>query len=242
MTGRTRPTVKRIDVRRSLIKFTVPPLVAALLVLAGSRTANATIAMTGHWHFSIVGDLTLTCPTTLDQDDTSLTGAFDCTQYVGTLEGVVTPKVHGQSFEGTVRFTDQQGSPLDSWDVTGDVPGDGNTMTGTWSSTVFAHESGTLNGTRDVSVYLKGDVNCDGDVNASDALTGALWLANLDPLQQAGCPEMGSDLAGGVFSDVDCDGVPTVADALDVLKYAARVRLGLPQSCPPIGELYTVPG
>jgi hypothetical protein len=229
-------------VRPNLIKFTVPALIAALFVLVGSRTVNATIAMTGQWHFSIVGDLTLTCPTTLNQTGTSLTGTFDCTQYVGTLQGIVAPKVHGQSFQATVLFTDQQHNPLDAWDVTGDVPGDGNTMTGTWSSTVIANEAGTLSGTRNVSVYLKGDVNCDGDVDAADALTGARWSANLDPLQQPGCPALGSDFAGEVFSDVDCDGVPTVADALDVLKYAARIPVGLPQGCLPIGELYTVPG
>ncbi|HVP05195.1 MAG TPA: hypothetical protein VMT90_05925 [Dehalococcoidia bacterium] len=226
---------------RKLIRAAIPLVAAAVWLLTGGHSADATIAMTGDWQFTIQGDLTLSCPTMLLQEETTLTGMFDCTQYTGTLDGTVTPAAHGQTFEATVVFTDQHGHPLDAWDISGAVPGEGNHMTGDWQSTIFEDESGTLFGVRDVSVYVKGDINCDGDVDASDVLSGVRWGLDLDPLQPSGCPEIGVQFGGGVFGDLDCDGQPLSADGVYLLWFAAGLPVQLPQGCLPIGELYTLP-
>jgi hypothetical protein len=69
-----------------------------------------------------------------------------------------------------------------------------------------------------------GDVDCNGTVDAHDALGIILVLASVEPV--ADCISEGS---------VNCDGVLDINDALDILRYAGGLPLGLPEGCSGIG-------
>ncbi len=69
-----------------------------------------------------------------------------------------------------------------------------------------------------------GDVNCDGAVNAVDALQVLRYIAGLSA---AACL--------GSAGDVDCSGSIDAVDALLILRYVAGLRTTVPDFCPPIG-------
>jgi hypothetical protein len=69
-----------------------------------------------------------------------------------------------------------------------------------------------------------GDVNCDGSVNAYDALGIMRWRVFV--------PGTASCIGKGY---VNCDGKLDQLDALVILRYVAEVPLGIPQSCHGIG-------
>ncbi len=90
---------------------------------------------------------------------------------------------------------------------------------------------------------LKGDVNCDGDVNSVDALLLLRFTADLPVAQQSGCPFInGGPIDGAlpqsieaVFGDMNCDGRVDSVDALKILRHAAGLTNSLPPGCRAIG-------
>jgi hypothetical protein len=79
------------------------------------------------------------------------------------------------------------------------------------------------------SPRIWGDINCDGAVNASDALVH-LRIGTLLP---ADVP-VGCEFEG----DVDCSGAVNAVDALKILRYAALLPVNQFQPCPAIGSPY----
>lgn len=73
-----------------------------------------------------------------------------------------------------------------------------------------------------------GDVDCDGEASAADALLVLRFMASLPPF--ADCISVG---------DVDCDGDIDARDALLILGSVAGLPLTLPPGCPAIGSLPT---
>lgn len=82
---------------------------------------------------------------------------------------------------------------------------------------------------------VKGDNDCDGDIDSVDALTGLQELAGLDPLQAPGCPDLGADLVV-VFGDMDCDDDLDAVDQALILRFIAGLGMNLPTACPEIGS------
>lgn len=86
----------------------------------------------------------------------------------------------------------------------------------------------------------QGDVTCNNDVGATDALADLQHVAGLDPNQEPNCPEIGAALpAGGdppIFGDVDCDGDVDATDALKILQHIAAIPYTQTEPCPNIGE------
>ena len=82
---------------------------------------------------------------------------------------------------------------------------------------------------------LFGDVDCDGDVDAVDALKILRYVAQLTVQQEPGCPLIGSDVAS-FFGDVDCNGGVTSVDALKILRFVASLPVQQEAGCTPIGD------
>lgn len=89
---------------------------------------------------------------------------------------------------------------------------------------------------------LWGDNQCDGDVDAVDALQALRVTAGLSPFQEAGCHIMGDDvMVDGndiSFGDVTCSGLIDSVDGLALLRFVA----GLPplqqiEPCPDVGAI-----
>lgn len=80
-----------------------------------------------------------------------------------------------------------------------------------------------------------GDMDCDGDVDAVDALAILRFVAGLPPLAQTEpCDDVGS--AGAAFGDLDCDGDVDAVDALAVLGFVAGLSpLAQTEPCPDVG-------
>ena len=77
-------------------------------------------------------------------------------------------------------------------------------------------------------------MDCDGDVDAVDALAILRFVAGLPPLiQTEPCDDIGS--AGGAFGDVDCDGDVDAVDALKVLRHVASLPVQQTKPCQDIG-------
>jgi hypothetical protein len=82
---------------------------------------------------------------------------------------------------------------------------------------------------------LFGDLDCDGDVDAVDALAILRFVAGLPPLvQQEPCDDVGA--SGAAFGDLDCDGDVDAVDALAVLRFVADLSPLIQQEpCPDVG-------
>jgi serine protease len=110
-----------------------------------------------------------------------------------------------------------------------DTPTPTGTLTPTPTATVTPTATGspTATGTPGPSPtphIMCGDVNCDGSVNAYDALGIMRWRVFV--------PGTASCIGKGY---VNCDGKLDQLDALVILRYVAEVPLGIPQSCHGIG-------
>lgn len=89
----------------------------------------------------------------------------------------------------------------------------------------------------------QGDNDCDGDVDAVDALKGLQYVAAISFGQQEGCPQIGGTLPVGLpagdspdtFGDVDCDGDVDAVDALKILQFVAGLPFGQSEPCPDLG-------
>ncbi|MEO8458745.1 MAG: hypothetical protein ABI559_13155 [Chloroflexota bacterium] len=218
------------------------PLLAVSLLLALAisafflgNTTSAALNLTGDWKFTIAGDETGICTSTLTETGDNITGAFDCPSHHGQLDGTV--KLQGQSHILDATVTLYNGSVvLDTWQVSAAVSAAGNNVSGHWDAS--SGESGTLDGARDVPVYIKGDLNCDGSVNSRDVLAGVRDSLGLDPMQQPDCPQIGANI-GVIFGDLDCNGKAEIDDDFLLLRYAAELATAPPSSCLAIGEEYS---
>lgn len=90
----------------------------------------------------------------------------------------------------------------------------------------------------------QGDLDCDGDNDAVDALVQLQSIAGLDYNQQPDCPAIGSDLLQpasepNIFGDVDCDGDNDAVDALKQLQFVAAIPFTQNDPCPAIGDPLT---
>lgn len=88
--------------------------------------------------------------------------------------------------------------------------------------------------------FAQGDVDCDGDVDAVDALQILRDVAGLGANQQQGCPPIGvaavQPASATSFGDVDCDGDVDAVDALQILRHVAGLGANQQQGCTPVGE------
>lgn len=211
--------------------------IAAIGALSRAPTTSAALDLTGEWTYTIDGDYEGTCAVTLTQTGDNITGDFDCPGGAedGVLDGTVTLRGATHVLEGTVTL--YVGSvAVEVWDISTEIFLAGNTVSGAWQAS--SGDSGTMLGRRNVPIYIKGDINCDGEVTGADVLSGILWSLEFDPLQQSDCPAIGEDL-GIIFADIDCSGAPDFSDALPLLRYAAGLSVTLPTECLPIGDTYS---
>lgn len=90
---------------------------------------------------------------------------------------------------------------------------------------------------------IKGDNNCDGTINALDALSGLQFIAGLAVNQEFGCIALGEPFLAVVplgevplFGDIDCDGDVDAVDSLLILTFVAGLPVNLPQFCEPLEQ------
>lgn len=216
----------------------IAALVVLALVTARASTARAAVDLTGDWTFTMSGDFSGVCTAQLTQIGTDLTGDFDCPGDAndGTLAGTVTQDGRSTTLDAAVTL--EIGSNTFVLDVSATVFPAGNTVEGDWHSN--SGFSGTIDGVRDVPIYIKGDLDCDGAVTPVDTLSLILWSSDLDPLQQPDCPEIESDL-GVTFGDIDCDEDVDPADGTAILYHLADLPQDLGPDCPAIGTTYSPP-
>lgn len=88
-----------------------------------------------------------------------------------------------------------------------------------------------------------GDSDCDGDVDAVDALVGLRNLAALSVSQDEPCFELGASVfvSGGdgsalKWDDIDCNGSLSAVDAAKKLRHLASLSVAQVQPCPEIGQ------
>lgn len=86
---------------------------------------------------------------------------------------------------------------------------------------------------------IQGDVDCNGDANAVDALKVLRYVAQLAVSQTHPCPAIGANVVS-IWGDVDCKGEPTAVDALAILRYVAGLSVQQTDPCPDLGVL--IPG
>lgn len=87
----------------------------------------------------------------------------------------------------------------------------------------------------------KGDLDCDHDTDAVDALKALQYVAALPYSQGPGCPVVGDGMivdtqSEVVFGDMDCDADIDAVDSLWILKYVAALPVNLPDGCAAIGS------
>ncbi len=87
-----------------------------------------------------------------------------------------------------------------------------------------------------LSVHTKGDIDCDGDADAVDALTILRHVVALPVNLPADCPPIGSSPPTPTKGDIDCDGDADAVDALTILRHVVALPVNLPADCPPIGS------
>jgi hypothetical protein len=82
-----------------------------------------------------------------------------------------------------------------------------------------------------------GNVDCDGGVNAVDALKVLRYAASLavtqsEPCLNIGLPRVLLPPDNWRMGDVDCDGNVNAVDALKILRAAAGLGVVKPPTCP----------
>lgn len=133
------------------------------------------------------------------------------------------------------------GALLDNEDVTTQLtvteatPTPTPTPSGTPTATATTSPTATPTATPGEQ-HLQGDVDCDGDVDAVDALKILQFIAGLPFSQEPGCPSIGELFGDHKFGDVDCDGDVDAVDALKVLQFVAAIPFGQSEPCANIGS------
>lgn len=96
----------------------------------------------------------------------------------------------------------------------------------------------------------KGDNDCDGDIDAVDALKGLQKVAGFFYGQEPGCIGIGFPILDGgpipfddfgmpialVFGEMDCDFDVDSVDSLLILRALAKLPINLPFLCEPLGS------
>lgn len=91
---------------------------------------------------------------------------------------------------------------------------------------------------------IQGDNDCDGDVDAVDALKNLQHIAAIPFQQEPDCPDIGDSLAvfapasvpPKIFADVDCDDDVDAVDALKILQFVAALPFTQTEPCTDIGQ------
>jgi hypothetical protein len=92
---------------------------------------------------------------------------------------------------------------------------------------------------------VKGDMDCNFEVNAVDALRILRKVAGLDPNLPPGCDPIGPAAQsaaaipagnGDIKGDVDCNDQVNAVDALRILRKVAGLNPNLPPDCPPFED------
>ena len=80
----------------------------------------------------------------------------------------------------------------------------------------------------------RGDINCDGDIDSTDALKLLRHVSGFPGSVLSGCPGIGSQ-STSIFGDIDCDRDVDSVDALRILRHVAGLPVSPSQNCTPIG-------
>jgi hypothetical protein len=91
---------------------------------------------------------------------------------------------------------------------------------------------------------VKGDLNCDGSVNASDAVVSILYAAGVPLDGPDDCPAIGEGYpnisiasADNIVGDMNCDNQVDIDDTLTILRHLGDLPTGInTPSCKPIGS------
>jgi hypothetical protein len=90
---------------------------------------------------------------------------------------------------------------------------------------------------------MSGDIDCDGVVDAVDALRILRHVVDLGNNLPDGCDGLGAAAAAAqpqgaeVKGDVDCDGEVDAVDALRILRHVVQLPTNIPADCTPIGSV-----
>jgi predicted outer membrane repeat protein len=110
------------------------------------------------------------------------------------------------------------------------------TATATHTSTPTpTHSSGP---TPTSHAYLQGDLNCDHQINALDALIAFAFKAGFPHPGSNSCPDVGATFGGHPFGDVTCDDNVDQMDGLAILQHVGGATIKPPQpgGCTALGQ------
>ncbi|HUF54256.1 MAG TPA: hypothetical protein VMR52_10845 [Dehalococcoidia bacterium] len=216
-------------------------VVAAAAAMLTPGQAGAVPDLSGEWTFEISGDFgppfgeqTLICTTEMTHTGNEIAATFQCGVGNGSGTGTISQQGPGAQIEAHLELSVSGGGNVEA-DATGTVAPDGNTMQGAWTSGSLS-TSGDFIAYRTQLQYLQGDLNCDGAVNALDALTALRHDLGAEVFQHEGCPEIESEFAS-LFGDLNCDENVGPVDALRILRYGGGLPLQAIDGCTAVGAL-----
>ena len=173
--------------------------------------------------------------------------------YIGSIlrAGVPTPSFHG--FIDSLRISDVARYSGESFALpVRDLPADANAvilyhfaegdyfqeqgetritdLSGTGRHGTFG--AGYAQATAPAVPGRQGDLDCNGEVNATDALKDLRAAVGSSVTQTEPCPDPKEPLTTGLFGDIDCSGTVSATDALGVLKYSVGLSVAQTPPCP----------